>query len=77
MLSIAHTDKWYQIFLSQGLGAGIGGGLIYIPSLAIQSHRWRRHRSLAMGIVFSGTFTYVDTSYHSFQLIFTRLRALD
>lgn len=54
MLSIAHTDKWYQLFLSQGLGTGIGGGLIYIPSLAVQAHRWRTHRSLAMGIVFTG-----------------------
>ena len=33
---------------------GLGGGLIYIPSLAVQSHRWRKRRSMAMGIVFSG-----------------------
>ena len=54
MLSFAHTDKYYQLFLSQGVGAGIGGGLVYIPALAVQAHHWRRYRPLAMGIVITG-----------------------
>ncbi|KAI0084013.1 major facilitator superfamily domain-containing protein [Irpex rosettiformis] len=55
MLSIADTHQYYQLVLSQGVGMGLGGGLIYIPSLAVQSHRWRKRRSMAMGIVFSGS----------------------
>ncbi|ETW76306.1 MFS monocarboxylate transporter [Heterobasidion irregulare TC 32-1] len=55
MLSIAHPDEYYQIFLSQGIGMGLGAGLIYIPCLAIQSHHWRTHRAMAMGIVFTGS----------------------
>lgn len=54
MVSIAHTDKYYQLFLSQGLTAGIGAGLVYVPVMAVQTHYWRRLRPVAMGIVITG-----------------------
>lgn len=54
MVSLAHHDKYYQIFLSQAVGMGIGSGLIYVPALAVQAHHWRSRRALAMGIVMSG-----------------------
>lgn len=54
MLSLAHRDKYYQIYLSQGLGFGIGAGLIYGPVVAIQAHYWRKRRALAMAIVNTG-----------------------
>ena len=54
MLSLAHPDQYYQLFLSQGIGMGLGSGLIYIPCLAVQSHHWRTRRALALGIVFTG-----------------------
>ena len=54
MLSLAHVDRYYQIILSQGVGSGIGAGLIYVPSMAIQAHHWRSRRALAMGIVITG-----------------------
>ncbi|KXN80861.1 Riboflavin transporter MCH5 [Leucoagaricus sp. SymC.cos] len=55
MLSICHTDKFYQLYLSQGLGMGIGAGLLYVPSMAVQAHHWRTRRALAMGIVATGS----------------------
>ncbi|KAF8523759.1 MFS general substrate transporter, partial [Hysterangium stoloniferum] len=55
MLSLAHIDKYYQIFLSQGIGMGIGAGLIYLPSLAVQAHYWRTRRALAMGVAITGS----------------------
>ncbi|KAH9840918.1 major facilitator superfamily domain-containing protein [Rhodofomes roseus] len=55
MVSIADRSKYYQLYLAQGLGMGIGGGLLYVPSLAVQGHHWRARRSLAMGIVVSGS----------------------
>ncbi|GJJ06046.1 hypothetical protein Clacol_000234 [Clathrus columnatus] len=45
----------FAMGLVGGLGLGIGGGLIYIPTLAIQSHYWRRHRALALGVVATGS----------------------
>lgn len=56
MVSLAHPEKYYQVFLSQGVGMGIGAGLLYTPALAVQAHHWRTHRSLAMGIVYTGAF---------------------
>ncbi|TFK98997.1 MFS general substrate transporter [Pterulicium gracile] len=52
--SFAQPQQWWQIFLSQGLGFGIGVGTVYIPSLGILSHHFKRRRSLAMGIAGSG-----------------------
>ena len=34
MLSFAHLDRYYQLFLAQGIGLGLGSGLIYMPSMA-------------------------------------------
>lgn len=55
MVSLADPDKYYQVYLSQGLGMGIGAGLLYLPAVAIQAHHWRARRALAMGIVVTGT----------------------
>lgn len=55
MVSIADRSKYYQLYLSQGLGMGIGAGLIYVPSIAVQGHHWRARRAVAMGLVVCGT----------------------
>jgi len=55
MLSLAHPQKYYQVFLSQGVGMGIGAGLLYTPAVAVQAHHWVKRRALAMGIVITGS----------------------
>jgi Na+/pantothenate symporter len=55
MLSLSHVDQYYQLFLSQGVGMGIGAGLIYLPSVAVQAHHWKNRRALAIGIIITGT----------------------
>ncbi|THV06304.1 MFS general substrate transporter [Dendrothele bispora CBS 962.96] len=55
MLSLAKPNQFYQIFLSQGLGHGIGAGMIYVPSIAILAQYFRQRRSLVMTIVASGS----------------------
>ncbi|RDB20144.1 Riboflavin transporter MCH5 [Hypsizygus marmoreus] len=55
MVSLAHHDQYYQIFLAQGPGMGIGAGFLYVPAMAIQAHHWQNRRALAMGIVISGS----------------------
>lgn len=39
-----------QVFLAQAIGTGIGQGLLFLPSLIIIGHHFRRRRALATGI---------------------------
>ena len=44
----------FQVFLTQGLGAGIGAGIMYVPSLAVLSHHFHTRRAMAMSLVAIG-----------------------
>lgn len=55
MLSLADPNKYWQVILAQGVGMGIGQGFLLVPAYAIQSHWWQRRRSMAMGVVSTGT----------------------
>ncbi|KAJ7584045.1 MFS general substrate transporter [Mycena floridula] len=55
MVSISDPTKYYQIYLAQGLGMGIGAGLLYVPAIAVQGQHFRKHRALAMGFVVAGS----------------------
>ena len=52
MLSLA--KEYYQVFLSQGICIGLGGGLLYVPSLALISHSFKDKRELDFSIVTCG-----------------------
>ncbi|KAL4802445.1 major facilitator superfamily domain-containing protein [Aspergillus unguis] len=52
MLSLA--TKYYQIMLSQGICAGLGFGLLYIPSLTLVSRSFTRKRAVALGVATAG-----------------------
>ncbi|OJA21116.1 hypothetical protein AZE42_11382 [Rhizopogon vesiculosus] len=54
MLSLAKPDQYYQVFLSQGIGSGCAGGLLYIPSMAVVSQYFCKRRALVMTFVASG-----------------------
>ena len=54
MLSLADPRSYYQLILAQGVGMGIGSGLMLVPAISVQAHHWRVRRSLAMGIVMTG-----------------------
>ncbi|KAG2358400.1 major facilitator superfamily domain-containing protein [Suillus spraguei] len=55
MLSLAKPHQYYQIFLAQGIGMGIGMGLLFLPAISVTSHYFRRRRVAAMGVVLSGS----------------------
>ncbi|KAJ6532426.1 major facilitator superfamily domain-containing protein [Mycena capillaripes] len=55
MLSLCQRQQLYQMFLAQGVGMGLGAGLVYIPSMAVVSHYFQKRRALAMTIVASGS----------------------
>lgn len=59
MLSLAKPHQYYQIFLAQGIGMGIGMGLLFLPAISVTSHYFRRRRAAAMGVVLAGkSFAY-------------------
>ncbi|PCH34806.1 MFS general substrate transporter [Wolfiporia cocos MD-104 SS10] len=55
MLSLASPQKFYQLLLSQGVGMGLGAGLLVVPAMSLQGHYWKKRRSLAMGLVAAGS----------------------
>ncbi|KDR84660.1 hypothetical protein GALMADRAFT_151450 [Galerina marginata CBS 339.88] len=55
MLSLTKPGHFYQVFLSQGLGVGIGIGMIYLPSIAVLSHYFQRRRAFVMTAVATGS----------------------
>jgi MFS family permease len=54
MLSLTKAHHYYQTFLAQGVGMGIGMGLMFLPALSVTSHYFQARRSVAMGIVIAG-----------------------
>jgi MFS transporter, MCT family, solute carrier family 16 (monocarboxylic acid transporters), member 10 len=55
MLSLTHENSFYQVFLAQGVAAGVALGFLFLPAIGVIAHHFRRRRSLAMGIVVSGS----------------------
>lgn len=55
MLSLAQQDAFYQIFLSQGVAAGIAFGFVFLPITGVLSHHFKRRWGLAIGIITSGS----------------------
>ncbi|KJA20471.1 hypothetical protein HYPSUDRAFT_43171 [Hypholoma sublateritium FD-334 SS-4] len=55
MLSLTKPDHLWQNFLAQGVGIGLGAGMMYVPSIAVLSQYFSRRRTLAMTIVASGS----------------------
>lgn len=54
MLSLAKPQHYYQVFLPQAVGMGIGMGLVIVPAISLPSQYFRRRRSLVMGLVYAG-----------------------
>ncbi|KAJ7055098.1 MFS general substrate transporter [Mycena amicta] len=54
MLSLAKPLHYYQIFLSQGLGMGLGAGFVFVPTTSIMSHHFAKRRALATGVLLTG-----------------------
>ncbi|KAH7918060.1 MFS general substrate transporter [Leucogyrophana mollusca] len=55
MLSLAKPGGFYQVFLTLGLGNGLGQGLLYVPTMAVVSQYFRRRRTFVMTLVASGS----------------------
>lgn len=62
------TNYW-QVLLAQGFTIGIGMGMTFLPSAAIMSQYFDRHRALALGISSVGS----PVAGSLFPIIFSRL----
>ena len=45
----------WQLILLQGVGVGIGGGILYMPVIKLFPEWFSERRGLAGGIIFAGT----------------------
>ncbi|KAG9313185.1 MFS general substrate transporter [Chiua virens] len=66
MLSLAHPNNYYQVFLAQGIGSGCAAGLLYVPSLAVLSHYFDKRLKQAMTFASSGA--YLGAVVHPIML---------
>ncbi|KAF9234082.1 MFS general substrate transporter [Melanogaster broomeanus] len=66
MLSMAHPNNYYQVFLAQGIGSGCAAGLLYIPSMAVVSQYFNKRREQVMTFVASGA--YLGAVVHPIML---------
>ncbi|KAK0385226.1 hypothetical protein NLU13_7703 [Sarocladium strictum] len=71
MMMVSLTDKYYQVFLAQGLCIGLGTGMIFLPSFAIVSTYFTSKRAAAIGIVASGG----SVGSVIYPIVFERLQA--
>ena len=49
--------KYWQLFLAQGLGQGLGCGLMFCPTIALMPTYFTKNRGIAIGIAASGSAT--------------------
>ncbi|KAF9887140.1 hypothetical protein FE257_010515 [Aspergillus nanangensis] len=49
--------QYWQLFLAQGVGQGLGCGLMFCPTIALIPTYFTKRRAIAMGIVASGSAT--------------------
>jgi predicted MFS family arabinose efflux permease len=57
VFATSFADRYWQLFLAQGVCTGIGNGLVFVPSVSLASVYFLRNRSLAIGLCASGSAT--------------------
>jgi len=60
MLSLTKENQYYQVFLVQSLGMGIGNVLVYLPTMTLVSQHMRKHRAFAMVLPLFPKLTYIS-----------------
>ncbi|KAK5045109.1 hypothetical protein LTR84_010257 [Exophiala bonariae] len=54
LVTLSLATRFYQVLLSQGVCVGFGTGLLLVPSVALPSTWFLKHRGIAVGLVSSG-----------------------
>jgi hypothetical protein len=50
LILASFANELWQVYLSQGLLYGIGGALVFSPSISLSPQWFVKHRSLATGL---------------------------
>lgn len=67
LMTLSVSTTYYQVLLSQGVCIGLGGGMLYIPSIAAAAYNLQEfRRAKLMGIIASGV--GIGTLHNSKQL---------
>jgi MFS family permease len=53
-ISLSFSTQYYQILLSQGVCIGLGGGMVFCPSMSIVGTYFDKKRSMALAVVAIG-----------------------
>jgi len=69
---VSLCSEYWQLLLAQGFCVGIGMGLVFLPSAAITSQYFSRHRALALGISSAGS----PVAGIVYPIIFSRLQPI-
>ncbi|PPQ79082.1 hypothetical protein CVT25_002307 [Psilocybe cyanescens] len=82
MLSLTQPGKYYQVFLSQGIGMGFGLGLTFVPTFGVLNHHFRRRKALVTGIALTGTSMGavvfpISKSFHCEPLVISEILTRD
>jgi MFS family permease len=51
------STQYWQVFLAQGVGAGLGNGCLFCPAISLVSTYFSKKRGLAIGIMTAGSAT--------------------
>ena len=73
--SMTSKVQIWSLMLLQGVGFGIGGGMLYMPIINLLSEWFVQRRGLAGGIIFAGSGVggQSDTSHFHFELNFNHV----
>ncbi|KAI0032784.1 major facilitator superfamily domain-containing protein [Vararia minispora EC-137] len=55
MMMTSLCTKFYQVLLAQGIVVGLGGGCIFVPSVAIIATYFKTRRAFASGVALTGS----------------------
>lgn len=55
LVATSFTSKVWQLFLTQGVLYGIGGGILYYPAIVFLDEWFVTRKGFAMGVMWAGT----------------------
>ncbi len=64
MLSLVQPHHYYQNILAQGLGMGLGMGVMFLPTLSIPAHYFKAHRTTATGVMLCGKYRTIPNNVY-------------